>query len=166
MGETVLLRCSLVLGEVRSCVVSKITTGPQSTKNLVVGGKPVLSFKMEQSCFSSKPGLPWEKHRSTAWLCIFCFSPWNYFAHQGQPQKERDSSLCWRLWKLYHISCATAQEQILLLSDGENRYATEQPLLPAMPCRLLCAGVVLWAEFSVQARVKHVLREFIIISGA
>lgn len=165
MGETVLLRCSLVLGEVRSCVVSKITTGPQSTKNLVVEGKPVLPFKMEQSPSSSKSGLPWEKpRRSTAWLCISCFSSWSYFAHQGQPQKERDSSLCWRLWKLYHISCATAQEQIL--SDGENRNATEQPLLPAMPCRLLCAGVVLWAEFSAQAKVKHFLREFIIISGA
>lgn len=94
MVETVLLRCSLVLGEVSSCIVSKIITGPQSNKSLVLGEKPVLLFKMEHSPSSSKPGLPCEKPgRSTAQSCAFCFSPWNYFAHQGQPQKERDS-LC------------------------------------------------------------------------
>lgn len=147
MVETVLLRCGLVLGEVSIFFVPKIIIGPQSTKNLVLGEKTVLPFKMEQSASSSKPDLPCEKpRRSTAQLWVFCFSPWSYFAHQGQPQKERDSTLCWRLWKLYHISCATAQEQILSLSGGENRYAPgyqEQPLIPAMPCRLLCAGAVL-----------------------
>lgn len=114
---------------------------PQSTKSLVLGEKPELLFKMEQSPSSSKPGLPCEKPgRSTAQSCVFCFSPWNYFAHQGQPQKERDSTLCWRLWKLCHLSCASAQEQILLLSGGGNRYAPgyqEQPLIPAMPCSVL-----------------------------
>lgn len=51
MVETVLLRCSLVLGEVSICVVSKIITDPQSTKNLVLGGKPVLPFYNGAVCF-------------------------------------------------------------------------------------------------------------------
>lgn len=85
-----LLRCSFVLGEVSSCVASKITTGPQSIKNLVLGEKPVLPFKMEQHPSASKPGLPWGKpRRSTAQLCVFCFSPWSYYSTSGSATEEK-----------------------------------------------------------------------------
>lgn len=93
-------------------LVSKIITGPQSTTNLMLGEKSVLPFKMEQSPSSCKPGLHCEKPRSTAQSCLL-LQFMEFFAHQGQLQKERDSPLCWRLWKLHHISCASAQEQML-----------------------------------------------------
>lgn len=168
MVETVLLRCSLVLGEVSSCIVPKIITGPQSNKSLVLGEKPVLLFKMEHSPSSSKPGLPCEKPgRSTAQSCAFCFSPWNYFAHQGQPQKERDSTLCWRLWKLCHLSCASAQEQILLLSGGGNRYAPGyQNSHWSLPCPAVCwSCAVSRVLCSSQGEALFEGVHYIIISG-
>lgn len=90
MVETVLLRCSLVLGEVSSCVVSKIITGPQSTKNLMLGEKPVLPFKMEQNP-SCKPGLHCEK-LSTAQSCVFCFSSWRFFCTSGSATEGKGFS--------------------------------------------------------------------------
>lgn len=94
MVETVLLRCSLVLGEVSICVVSKIITGPQSTKNLVPGGKPVLPFKREQSASSSRLGLPCENQEGAQHGCVSSASVHGAILHIRISHRRKEILLC------------------------------------------------------------------------
>lgn len=144
MAETVLLRCSLVLGEVSSYVVSKIITGPQSTESLVLGEKPVLPFKMEQSTSSNKPGLPWEKTKEYSMAFCLLLQSKELFCTSGSATEGKGFYFVLEALEALHLLCHCPSTVIVTQWWGKQECSgiQEQPLSLLYPCYALQVSVL------------------------